>query len=282
MLAATRSLLTRLTPGEIDRLKIFGALLMVIDHIDGIWLLRGKVEPDLMLNLFGGAEGLDTARLLMWLLGRAVYPLFCLVLALHLAAGRLRLDGMVRLLLIGIILQPLFWWARREARLVLDPELGLFALSVPFIVFVKLGLAGLIAIGFARLSRVEANLLAAVACIIGVTAPHALNIVEYLVPGVLLPAFIGRWLMTRDPFFALWSLLALIGCNVSLSNWTSMATMAPGLLAWLFAGAGLVGSIWLARAIPGERRFMGRWSFYIFYPGHYLILTALGLWLFRP
>jgi hypothetical protein len=87
------------TGAPLDLIKTVAAVLMLGDHINSALL-----EPP---------------ALLVWRFGRIAFPLFCFVLASHIARGMDARTQVVRLLVFGALTQPIFNaafpWSPREA-----------------------------------------------------------------------------------------------------------------------------------------------------------------------
>lgn len=214
---------------------------MVIDHVNYVFLGH-------------------TANIL-WYLGRAAFPLFAFAVACNLTRGTSAWGYVEKLILLGIVSQPLY------ATLMVSDEANiLFTLATGVVLAVALRpqhpavqhlvfFAGIAAI-FSSLFRVRAG-------------------VDYGIAGLLLPVALYLVLEGRRSHI-FW--LALL---VFALNWYPIDDpwrLKPVQVA-CFAGAVSVGVALTGLALRTRGRFLPRYALHIFYPGHLCVLMIIHYWL---
>jgi hypothetical protein len=199
--------------------------------------------------------------LLLWRLDRIPFPLFCFVIACNLLRGTPAPRYVQMLLLLGIATQPIY-------ALVLPPYLAnvLFTLAAGVCVTEVLRQQD---------ARTQHIIFA-----IGVAVTFAFPFVtktgwEFGIDGVLFPAAILLVLAGRRDHIV-WLLLLVIG-----QNW--YGEFSPGepwvldaLIDAAYASIGSLVILSIALLLRNHDRFLPRYAFHIFYPGHLAVLAVLG------
>jgi TraX protein len=231
-----------MTGAPLDLIKVVAAVLMLGDHIN--------------------SAVVDPPALLVWQFGRIAFPLFCFVLASHLAGGMDTRTHVVRLLVFGALTQPIFTaafpWSPREANV-------LFTLAAG--AALARALAG-------RPSWLQHSAFALGAAVILSGPTLARTGVDFGLSGILFPAALmlllqGRWI------HGLWVVVLLFGLNYGARRpGEEPLALGAGLDA-VYAGLGSLCVIGSAAALSGRGRFLPRYALYAFYPGH---LLGLALW----
>ena len=229
----------------LDAIKLTAAALMLADHINS-----ALVESPLLL---------------VWRFGRIAFPLFCLVLACHLARGIEPRSHALRLLIIGVISQPLFVaafpWSPREANV-------LFTLAAAVAVTVWL----------VRPPTWIPHAVFAVAAVAVFGWPSlARTGVDFGLAGILLPAALTLALC-RSRAYALWAALLMVGLNAGAKRPGEDPFVLGAVLDGLCAGAGGLIVVACAAALRGKPRFLPRYALHTFYPGHLLALATWRAW----
>ena len=233
-----------LAGAPLDAVKVCAAVLMLLDHVNTVLL--------------------DGRAVWMWRLGRAAFPLFCFVLACHLARGRDPGRSIATLLLFGIPTQlafaAAFPYGGREASILFTLAAGA-ALAAALLPPARrrwaqpalgagLG-AALLAPGLARTG------------------------VDFGLAGMLLPAAMLLALTGPRAAGVAWTLAVLAALNAA--TWappgeTWLAKLATdALVAALVAAAAVA----LAATLRGRPRFLPRYALHLFYPGHLAFLALL-------
>jgi hypothetical protein len=224
----------------LDFVKVVAACLMVVDHVNYVFF--------------------DHVANFMWYLGRPVFPLFAFALVCNLMRGANTQNYLEKLILFGILSQPIY------ATLVAT-EVGntLFTLAVAAVLVVSLRswhpvvqhlvfLAGIATI-FSQFFRAQQGL-------------------DYGLAGMLFPAALylvleGKW------SYILWLVLLLFALNwFPVEAWK----LKPIQVA-CFAGTVSILVALVALALKDRPRFLPRYALHIFYPSHLLALLALRQWL---
>jgi len=225
----------------LDLVKLVAALSMVVDHVNSVVL--GSAYP------------------LMWRIGRVSFPLFCFAVACNLARG-VELPGYVRrLLLFGVLAQPIFGLAFR------GHEQGnvLIALALGALLAAWLGSRG---------AGAQHALLALGSLVVLIPALRANTGFEFGLAGLLLVAVLlqlleGRW------SHALWLPFLAFGLNLGASRWPGEAWWVGPLRDAVILLVGSVAILALSLLLRGRRRFLPRYALHVFYPGHLLLLAAI-------
>jgi hypothetical protein len=237
----SRSTLEVFSGAPLDFVKVVAACLMVVDHVNYVFL--GHVA-----NIF-------------WYFGRAVFPLFAFALVCNLIRGTNVPDYVGKLILLGVVSQPIYatFTATGEGN-------TLFTLAVGAVLIVALRLqrpmvqhliflAGIVAI-FSSLFRVREGL-------------------DYGIAGMLFPAALYLVLEGRRSH-ALWLVLLLFALNWYPIN--NPWKLEPIKVAW-FAGTGAILVALTGLALKKRPRFLPRYALHIFYPGHLLVLMTIHRWM---
>jgi hypothetical protein len=225
----------------LDFVKIVAACLMVVDHVNYVFF--------------------DHVANIMWYLGRPVFPLFAFALVCNLIRGTKVPDYVGKLILLGVVSQPLY-----ATLMVTDEGDVLFTLAVGAVLVTALRpqhlvvqhlvfLAGIATI-FSSLFRVREGL-------------------DFGLAGMLLPAALCLVLEGRRSH-ALWLALLLFALNwYPIDNpWK----LQPIQVACFAGGVSVLVAL-AALALKNRARFLPRYALHVFYPGHLLVLLAIRQWL---
>lgn len=233
----------RLAGAPLDLVKAVAAVLMVGDHVDTM-LLDGYAP-------------------LLWYSGRIAFPLFALVLVLHLARGVEPRAYVGPLLLVGVPTQLVYMnafpYGSTEANI-------LFTLATGAVV------AGALDRAPAWLRHLA---LAAATLAVFVLPTSPRTGVDFGLAGIMLPS--ALLLTLRAPAaYGPWLVATVAGLNVY--GWhprgqTAAAALAGATLAILAGGALVVGLA--ARLGRGRPRFLPRYALHLFYPGHLAVLALI-------
>lgn len=227
----------------LDAIKLAAAALMVVDHV----------------NSALGAPPV----LLAWRLGRIAFPLFCFALAIHLARGVDTRAYLLRLLAAGLVTQPIFSAA--------FPWSPMYA-NILFTLAAGCAVAAWLKEQPAWLSHA---VFAAGAAVILWAPMRARTGVDFGIAGALLPVAM-TFVLAGSRAHALWLAVILVGLNFAATRPGEEAALVGTSLDFLFASVGAGAIIAAAIALlRGRPRFLPRYAFYAFYPGH---LLALALW----
>jgi hypothetical protein len=243
-----KSFLPQCDGRALDFIKICAALLMVIDHMNEIWF---------------GAE-----LFTMYLLGRAAFPLFCYAVAAAVMKKDRRGAGIyaARLLILGALVQPFY-----------QPALGAATGNVIFTLA-----AGAAFAAFTSRARPWQIYTLYAAAALSMLLPLA---VEFGLAGIMLPSAIVLALRGQKgvyPFLILLlfsinagGLLEVLQKGISRDAWMACLVigLASALLPWLVLS--------IARDLKQSGRYLSKYSLHVFYPGHLVLLKALGLVFFK-
>jgi hypothetical protein len=220
----------------LDFIKLVAALFMVIDHANIVLLNRG-VQP-------------------LWQFGRIAFPLFAFVLACHCLRGTRPAGYVQRLLLWGVVSQPIYTF-------VLGGVEGntIFTLAVAATVITALKQQS-------RLLQHAVFLVGALLIFSGFVPVR--SGVDYGLAGVLFPAALFL-VLSGSRSHIVWLVLLLFGLNWHYPNPWELLTIQTASL----AAGGAAATIAIAVALRDRPRFLPRYAFYIFYPAHLLILAAI-------
>ena len=238
--------LATLAGAPLDAVKLAAAALMLLDHVNTVLL--------------------DVRATWMWRLGRAAFPLFCLVLACHLARGADPRRMVATLLLFAIPTQlafaAAFPYGGREANI-------LFTLAA------GAALAGALAGGPGPTRPWVPAILAA-----GLGAAFLLPTlagtgVDFGLAGMLMPAAILLALRGPPVIGSACALVALAALNAHTwvppgEGW-SAKLLADALVAGLIGAA----AVTFAATLRDRPRFLPRHALHLFYPGHLALLALL-------
>lgn len=246
----------------VDMVKLIACLLMVVDHVNLIFL---DLHP------------------VLWLMGRLVFPLFCFVVAVHALRGIDPKRYLLKLLPFAALSQIPYVWMLWDVAFLEDPS------KIVLNVIFTLGVGGVIAGLFKDKGDVFIWL-----CLFGALIGELFlptTIFEFGLFGVLLPLMVVR-LLAMDisvsgmlPMFTgLLPMFICLGvCNAQL-GWgvvnviEFIEALGIFLLAFLFMA---IGSFHVLRHISEANleekpRFMPRYFFHIFYPAHLAIIAGLN------
>lgn len=233
-----------LTGASLDTLKLLAMVFMVLDHVNFVCL--GETED------------------WMFYLGRGALPLFAFAMAGHLYR-QVPLDRYLqRLLVFAVLSQPVFVLAFDEN-----------ALNIIF----TLALGTVMAQWVVRQVSWRRHLLFAVA----LSSVFLEDAIDFDLLGIALPgAFLGA--LQGQRFARLWTVVILLLLNFEVGD---VAGLENGQM--IFYGFSLDSLLMVAstivvpwvsyvicRRVPGGR-FLPRYTFYWFYPGHLLLLVIWRL-----
>ena len=215
--AATAGMPARwsLTDGTVEALKWFAFAAMVADHIDVIWFARG--EP--------------------WLsaIGRLAMPIFAVVFGYNLSRSRDPGKVIQRLLVVGLLVQPIAMLTINQGR------------PLPLNILLTFAAGGAVVYFTDRRDWLLAGALG----LLGAIAT------DYGAVGVSLVAASWLYFRSRDPAW----LVPLVGAAASLCLYVNGN-------AWALLGfAAVVGAGWVHLPVP-----RARWAFLLAYPGHMVAL----------
>lgn len=229
------------TGQALDVLKILAALFMLVDHVDAILLERTSV--------------------VMQLIGRGAFPLFCYATAAYLMRGGQAGRYAVSLLAFGVIVQPVYGIA-------LEPSQG----NVLFSLAAGCALASV-------LTRLPAILIHG-AFLIGVLDAANPSIMDFGLTGACLPAAIMFSLQGKKQFIPwLAGLLFMLNVGPELDEFKSAEVFTANCILVASVIAITWGSFITARFFTGEGRLLHRYALHIFYPGHLALLALIAAFL---
>ena len=233
-----------LTGAALDALKLLAMVLMVLDHINQACL--GESQP------------------WMYYLGRGAFPLFAFVMACHLYRQTPSAGYLKRLVVFALISQPVFVLA-------LD-EIGLNVLFT-------LALAAVVALWVVEQAPWRRHML------FGLTMCSFFfeDAIDFDLLGIVLPAaFLSA--MRGQRFAMLWIWVFLIFLNLEVGDIAGLGkegiVLNDFMLDPVLAVSSTIALTWLgyalSRRLSGDR-FLPRYTFYWFYPGHLLLLAMWRL-----
>lgn len=240
------------TDGQaLDFIKICAAVFMVMDHINAS--LLGSTQP------------------VMFLLGRAVFPLFCYALAMSLLrvgpekTPRYALRHIApRLLILAVITEPIAQLSR---------DIG----PVGNVLF-TLGFGAIVAGLTCRLKDWQIAAL----CLLSLLPLYFMPLVEFSTAGIMLPAAFLLVLRGRKIGYAcVFMLLACINLPV-IGNITEAVTAEDILAISLTSAATIITPIVLIRYAadqPQTGRYLPKYFLHIFYPLHLAIIGVIHYWM---
>lgn len=243
-----KSLLPQIDGRALDFIKICAAIFMVIDHVNATLLNRGVYE--------------------MLLIGRATFPLFCYALAIAILrvgdekAPRYgwRVYGL-RLLILGIVTEPIARFSRDVTEL-----------NILFTLALGAALAGL----SVRMKDWHLYLCVLIAVILhAFPSPVEGGAVGIILPTIILSALKGR----RAAFAILVFLIFMLNIPeypTMLAGFEPMMAALSVLIFGLAAGLPSYLALCIARLLPQNGRWLHKYALHIFYPGHLLLLWAIG------
>ena len=230
----------------LDAIKLAAAGLMLLDHVNS-------------------ALGTPPA-LLAWRFGRIAFPLFCFALAMHLARGVDPRPYLLRLLAAGVLTQPFFSAA--------FPWSPLYA-NIFFTLAAGCALAEILRTQPAWVSH---GVFAAGAVAIFLWPLRVRTGVDFGLAGALFPAALTLAL-SGSRTHAPWALLLLFGLNFGAARPGSETQIVGAMLDGVFALVGALAVINVAvTSLQSRSRFLPRYAFYAFYPGHLIALAAWQAW----
>jgi len=233
-----------LTGASLDTLKVVAAVYMVVDHINLVCF--------------------DDAFSWMFYIGRGSFPLFAFVMACHLCRDMPLDRYLKRLVVFALLSQPIFVLALHEDVLNILFTLALGAVVARW------------AVGQALWRR---NLLYGVA----LSSVFFEEAIDFDLIGIMLPALFVS-VMRGERFAWLWTWVMLLWLNLDVGDLVRLR--GRGLVLQEFSWdpvliiAGTIALPWVTyahcRRISGDR-FLPRYAFYWFYPGHLLLLVIWRL-----
>ena len=226
----------------LDAIKLAAAAVMVADHVNSAII--------------------TTPELLAWRFGRLAFPLFCFVLACHIARGMRGQAYVGRLLVLGAFTQPIFSaafpWSPREANVLITLAAGTaIAISLTgrsaWLQHAVLGLGTFVIWQWPLLARTG---------------------VDFGLAGMLFPAALTL-VICGARTHALWLLALLFALNYGANRPGGGPAVLGAAVDALYAGAGSLAVVGCGALLRGRPRFLPSYALYAFYPGH---LLALALW----
>jgi hypothetical protein len=233
-----------LTGAPLDTLKLLAIVLMVLDHINQVCL--GESEP------------------WMFYLGRGAFPLFAFVMACHLYRQALLDSYLQRLVVFALLSQIVFVLALDE-----------FGLNVLF----TLALAAVVASWAVEQVPWRRHMLFGLA----LSSVFIEDAIDFDLLGIVLPAaFVSA--MRGQRFAKLWIWIILVLLNIEVGDVVSLEregiVLNDFVLDLALTVSGTIVLPWviyaLCRRLSGDR-FLPRYTFYWFYPGHLLLLAIWRL-----
>lgn len=238
----------------LDFIKVFAALLMVVDHVNKMFL------------------GLDPYY---DLIGRCVFPLFALITAIHIKRGSDMRSYVETMLPLGMLSQVPYVLA------FLDPLYKGALDTVPLNIIFTLAIGGWVASYLRELPIYISYLVFVPIGFYWYAQPHLLF--DYGVIGVMLPfAFVHLLDGRRLGWFICLVLLLLV--NTSYDVWEGYFFKTPDLYQPVVSHAlliffsillGMVGAVVLSRSFVAKERFLPRYALHVFYPFHLFLLWAV-------
>lgn len=249
--ATSKSFIPQTDGQALDFIKICAAVFMVIDHINTS--LLGSTQPA------------------MFLLGRAVFPLFCYALAMSLfRVGPEKMPRYAirriapRLLILAVITEPIAQLSR---------DIGPMG-NVLF----TLGFGALVA---GLTCRFKDWHIAAL-CLLSLLPLYFMPLIEFSTAGVMLPAAFLLVLRGRKIGYAcVFMLLACINLPV-IGNITETVTSQDIMGITLTAAATIITPIALIRyaaSQPQTGRYLPKYFLHVFYPLHLAIIGIVHYWI---
>lgn len=238
----------------LDFIKLYAAVFMVVDHVNKVFL------------------GMDFT---LELLGRAVFPLFALVTALHIRRGIDPKSYIETLLPLGMVSQIPFVLVFLNVL-----YQGDFS-SMPLNVIFTLGIGGWIAAHLKDKSLWFIYPSFVLAFAYWYFQPHVLF--EYNVLGLMLPFAFVLLLENRRGGFLI-SLLLLFLVNTEFSHWENyfsgveayQIVFELSLSIFIAILVGMLACLCVARIVEDKKRFLPRYSLHIFYPAHLFIIWGIS------
>lgn len=234
-LPTTRPLAEMLSGAPLDIIKTAAAIAMVVDHTSKI--------------LFGFKS------FTCWYIGRTAFPLFVFAIAIHLLRGTRPWPFVRRLLLLAVVSQPAYSLAFDSRDLDTVFTLAVGATAAALLV--------------AQTPPIRHLSLAIVAtALFQPWLPMSLGL-DFGLTGIILPAVLVLALGGGREYLP-WLALVLIALSRYPHIWLTQELIAFASIT-LGGGGVILGSLlWRGRA-----RFLPRYAFYAFYPGHLLLLALI-------
>lgn len=232
----------------LDFIKIAAALFMVIDHINII--LWHDTVPQMML------------------IGRAAFPLFCYAVAIAVnktANGDQILEKYGRrLLFFAFLVEPISLLTRDN-----DCANVLFTLGL-----------GAVFAGYSRQMK-DWQVYLCFTLAIAAMAFKVAGFVEFGIAGIVLPAAILMiWRGKKPAWFFLLLLLTVINCGGYLEEVENLSDLQNVFSAFLLMALATTilpfMVLTFAKSLPQNGRSLSKYALHIFYPGHLLLLWAIG------
>ena len=232
---------------SLDLVKFLAAALMVLDHINVLFL------------------NLDTTY---WLVGRTVFPLFCFVVAVHVERGIAPMRYLLKLLPFAVISQIPYFWTFHE-RLFFDPLYMYWTLNVIF----TLGLGGAFAALLINRHWAWQAVFFAAMVALKIYVPY--SVVEYGSIGVAFPLALAL-LMRRRWDGLIYSVICALLANAVFTDFITFEQnksfiIGPGMFIML----GVPAIVTVCAMFDSDERFLPKYFFHIFYPLHFAIMGAI-------
>ena len=234
-LPAARPLAEAFSGAPLDIIKTVAAISMTVDH-------TGKI-------LFGFKS------FTCWYIGRAAFPLFVFAIAVHLLRGVRPWPFVQRLLLLAVVSQPAYALAfgSKDANTVFTLAIG----------------ATMAVLLVAQSSPIRhLSLAMVVSALFQPWLPMSMGL-DFNLGGVILPAALVLALGGGWEYFP-WLALVAVALSRYPHVWLIDELIAFGSITLGCGGVVLGSLLW-----RGQPRFLPRYAFYVFYPGHLLLLALL-------
>jgi hypothetical protein len=228
-----------LAGAPLDLIKLAAAAAMVVDHTN--------------TSLFGDRLAYG------WYIGRAALPLFMLAIAIHLARDTRPYPYIERLIILAVASQVFYTAAIPGG----EPD-AVFTLAAGSTVAVALA---------PRTLWLQHGVFVAGMIVVFLPALHPHAGLDYGIAGTLFPAVL--LLATTAPqSHLLWLLPYAFALNYFYD-----AQFEDDVIAFLVITAGGGAIVLLSLLCRGRERFLPRYAFYAFYPGHLLLLALIrAIW----
>jgi hypothetical protein len=224
-----------LTGAPLDLIKLVAATAMVVDHTNK--------------SLF------DKKLAYGWYVGRAALPLFMLAIAIHIARGIRPYPYIERLIVLAVASQVFYTAAIPSS----EPD-TVFTLAAGSAVAVALA---------PRTLWLQHGVFIAGMIVVFVPALHPHAGLDYGIAGTLFPAVLLLAMMAPRSH-----LVWLLPYAFAL-NYFHDGQFKDDVIAFLVITAGGGAIVLLSLLCRGHERFLPRYAFYAFYPGHLLLLALI-------
>jgi len=224
-----------LTGAPLDLIKLVAATAMVVDHTNK--------------SLF------DKKLAYGWYVGRAALPLFMLAIAIHIARGIRPYPYIERLIVLAVASQVFYTAAIPSS----EPD-AVFTLAAGSAVAVALA---------PRTLWLQHGVFIAGMIVVFVPALHPHAGLDYGIAGTLFPAVLLLAMMAPR------SHLVWLLPYAYAHNYFHDGQFKDDVIAFLVITAGGGAIVLLSLLCRGHERFLPRYAFYAFYPGHLLLLALI-------